>query len=65
MSDRINAYCRPGPTGGVTIDVEGMAIDLIMACKAGGIPKDAFLRQLAETWDQVKVEIAIPPSAKN
>jgi hypothetical protein len=34
--ERINAYTKPAPGGGVTVDVEGMLVDLITVLKASG-----------------------------
>jgi hypothetical protein len=54
---RLNAYATPADSGGVDLDVEGLAIDLIVALKAGGsCPRAEFLRKLTELWDEIEVE---------
>jgi hypothetical protein len=61
----INAYSRRSPDGGITVDVERMAVDLITVMKAAGADKDTFLDMLGRTFDEVKVEVRIPNRAKN
>jgi hypothetical protein len=53
---RMNAYSTPLPDGGVEIDCEGMAIDLIVALKAFSCPRAEFLRKITELWDEIEVE---------
>jgi hypothetical protein len=53
---RMNAYSTPLPDGGVEIDCEGMAIDLIVALKAFNCPRTEFLRKMTELWDEIQVE---------
>ena len=56
--NRLNAYTRPAPDGrGVIIDIEGMAVDLITAAKAGHMSKEEFLSNIESTWDAVIVEL--------
>jgi hypothetical protein len=57
---RLNAYSTPLPDGGAVIDAEGMAIDLIIALKMAGCPREEFLRRLPQLWDEIEVEV-IPP----
>jgi hypothetical protein len=65
--ERINAYttATPGGRGGVSVDVEGMLVDLITVLKASGYPKPEFLRMADSTWDAVAVSIRIPTAAKH
>lgn len=64
MSERLNAYAKPSPRGGITVDVEGMSLDLIMVMKAGGTLKEDFIRDLSKMWDECKVSIEIPKGHK-
>jgi hypothetical protein len=61
----INAYSRPSPDGGVTVDVERMAVDLITALKASGANKETFLEMVGQMFDDVIVNVRIPKRAKN
>ena len=64
--DGINAYSRPAPDGkGVTVDIERMLVDLITVLKASGCTREQFLAMAGQTFDDVTVEIRVPPSAKN
>lgn len=64
--NRIQAYSTPNPDNkGVTVDVEGMMVDLVTICKAGGYTKEMFLAFAAGTFDEVRVEIKIPKANKN
>jgi hypothetical protein len=63
--ERLNAYTTATPDGGVTVDVEGMLVDLITVLKASGHAKADFLRLADSTWDEVEVSIRIPNSAKH
>jgi hypothetical protein len=58
---RMNAYSTPLPDGGVDIDAEGMAVDLIVVLKAFNCPRAEFLRKLASLWDEIEVEVAPAP----
>lgn len=60
--DGLNAYSRSDGKGGVIVDTQGMAVDLIMVLKAGGIPRHEFLANMAGTWDEVHVEVVPPPT---
>jgi hypothetical protein len=61
----INAYSRRSPDGGVSVDVERMAGDLVTVMKAAGATKELFLDMIGRTFDEVKVEVRIPNRAKN
>jgi hypothetical protein len=61
----INAYSRPSPDGGITVDVERMAVDLITVMKASGATKELFLDMIGRTFDEVSVNVRIPKRAKN
>lgn len=64
--DGINAYARPSPDGqGVTIDFEPMAVDLATVAKAGGYTRDQFMEFIGHVFDEAKVDVKIPPSAKS
>lgn len=63
--ERIKAYSTPSPDGGVTVDIEGMLVDLITIVKAGGITKKIFLDQTSKTFDEVEVMVTIPDKNKN
>lgn len=63
--ERINAYSTPTQDGGVSVDVEAMAVDLVTVFKAGGFPKADFLDWISEIFDNTQVQISIPNSAKN
>jgi hypothetical protein len=63
--ERLNAYSSPTPNGGVNVDTEGMAVDLITVLKMGGITKQQFLDFMSTTFDAVEVKISIPNEAKN
>jgi hypothetical protein len=65
MMEGINAYSRPSPDGGVTVDVERMTVDLITVLKAGGFTKEATLEFVGKIFDEVTVTVRIPASAKN
>lgn len=56
MSDRINAYTTPVKDG-IHFDAEGMAVDLVMMCKASGMPYAEFMKNMGATWRAVNVEI--------
>lgn len=62
--ERINAYTRPTQDG-VTVDVEGMLVDLVTVMKAGGHSKEQFLALAAQVFDDVQVDIRIPKGHKN
>lgn len=55
--ERLQAYTTPMPGGGVKVDVEGIAVDLITVCKADSMSKAKFLALMALTWDEVHVEV--------
>jgi hypothetical protein len=61
----INAYSRRSPDGGITVDVERMAVDLITVMKAAGATKEIFLDMIGRTFDEVTVNVTIPKRAKN
>jgi hypothetical protein len=63
--DGINAYSRPAPDGGITVDVERMCLDLITVMKASGATKEIFLDMVARMFDEVRVDVRIPKRAKN
>jgi hypothetical protein len=64
--ERLNAYTRPAADGkGITVDVEGMLVDLITVLKASGCAKDEFLAMAGGVFDEVTVNIRIPPASKN
>ncbi len=63
--DGINAYSRPSPDGGITVDVESMLVDLITVMKASGATKEIFLDMVAKTFEEVRVDVRIPKRAKN
>lgn len=64
--ERLNAYSKPTPDGGVSVDAEGMMVDLVTVAKAAGCPSKAeFLEFAGEIWDKVKVQIKIPNDQKN
>ena len=63
--ERINAYCKPSPDGGVTVDIEGMMVDMITIVKAGGINKKAFLDKASKTFDEVEVKVEISKNKIN
>lgn len=65
MSAGINAYSRPGPNGGVVIDVEAMTVDLITVFKAGGHSLQELQTFITDTWPAVSVQISIPKGSKN
>jgi hypothetical protein len=58
---RMNAYSTPLPEGGVEIDAEGMAVDLIVALKMAGCPREEFLRKMAELWGEIEVDVVASP----
>lgn len=57
---RMNAYSTPSPDGGVEIDAEGMAVDLIVVLKMAGCPREEFLRKINELWREIEVVVASP-----
>lgn len=61
---RFNAYARPTPQG-LSIDTEGMMVDLITFLKVGGMTKTEFLLEADHMWDEVEVELYIPNASKN
>lgn len=56
MSTRLNAYTTPVANGGVSVDVSGMAQDLIMVLKTV-TTKEAAFAQLNEIWENMTVEL--------
>jgi hypothetical protein len=63
--DGLKAYSTQTSDGGVTVDIERMAQDLIMVLKGMGHDKDRILKDLAKMWDDMTVNIEIPNNAKN
>jgi hypothetical protein len=55
--ERIQAYSSPTSEGGIHVDTEGMAVDLITVMKVGGYTKEMFTTMISELWDQVEVEV--------
>ena len=62
--DRINAYITPSDDGGITVDVEGMTVDLVTIMKATGGNREAFLKFVGDIYDAVEVTITIPDEHK-
>lgn len=58
-------YTSPLPNGGVTVDVERMAVDLITVMKAAGATKDTFLDLIGRMFEEVHVSVKIPGRAVN
>lgn len=55
--ERTKAYATSYP-GGVTYDIEGMALDLITLIKACRVmDKDTFLHGVAQMWDECEVRV--------
>jgi hypothetical protein len=57
---RVNAYTRPDAKGGVIVDVQGMARDLVMVLKWNMMPKEEFTALMDQMWDDVHVERVQP-----
>ena len=61
---RIDAYTKPSLDGkGVSIDVEGMAVDLITVMKANGLTRESFIEGMGQFWDAIEVQVT-PPGGK-
>lgn len=56
----IGKYSKPDPRGGVVIDLEQMAVDLVTVAKAGQIDREEFLRNLGRVYDTVQVKVERP-----
>lgn len=63
--ERLNAYSRKVQGGGISVDIEGMAVDLVTVCKAGGMSGHTFRDLMLELWTKVEVEVTIPKSQQN
>jgi hypothetical protein len=61
---RINAYTTQ-KQGGVSIDIEGMCLDIITILKSTGQNKEQFLKDFSKMWDDCTVLSVVPKSAKN
>lgn len=60
--ERLNAYSTPDGQGGVRVDLEGLAVDLVTVAKAAGYDRVSFLACVAQTYDDVHVEVTRPPN---
>lgn len=57
---RMQAYTTPEPNGDITIDCEGMAVDLVTALKIIKTDKAEFLHRLSVLWDEIEVIVKEP-----
>ena len=57
--ERINAYTSKSECGGVSIDVEGMVVDLVTVMKASGNSKEYFLGFVSDIFDKVEISVDI------
>lgn len=53
----MNAYTSRNSTGGMSIDVEGMMVDLITIMKATGHTEQMLIDTVKELWPQVEVSV--------
>lgn len=53
----MNAYTSRNSTGGMSIDVEGMMVDLITIMKATGHTEQMLIDMVKELWPQVEVSV--------
>lgn len=60
--ERINAYSRPDGKGGIIVDLEGMAVDVVTVAKGAGYDREQFLANMAQTFDEVQVEVTRAPT---
>lgn len=63
--ERLNQYSTPTPDGGVTISLEQLLVDTILAFKLGGFQLEHIQMAVDETWPKVEVEMEVPHLAKN
>lgn len=61
----IAGYAKPDGSGGVTIDVESMIVDLCSVYKAGGLGLKDLINQVENIWPEVEVQIDIPKGRKS
>lgn len=62
---RINAYCREEAEGGLSVDAEGMLVDLVTVWKSGGRTREEFDEFVNSVYDEVHVSVEIPDELKN
>lgn len=55
----IAKYTRPDK-GGITVDIEQMAVDLVTVAKAAQIGREEFLHNLGRVYDSVEVKVTRP-----
>lgn len=56
----IEHYSKPNKDGGVTVDVEAIALDLVMICKAGRRTREEVLQMVGQIYDEAKVTVRRP-----
>jgi hypothetical protein len=54
---RLEAYAIPTKRGGIDLDVEGLAIDFVVALKVGGCSRAEFLDKITDLWDTIEVTL--------
>jgi hypothetical protein len=55
----LQGYCKPTLTG-VSVDTSRMIEDLVMVCKAGGVPMVKLVKEIMHKYEHMEVQLNTP-----
>jgi hypothetical protein len=58
--ERADAYVTKDSEGGLTWDLEGMTVDIMILIKLAKIPREEVHRKMDELYDEVQADINFP-----
>lgn len=62
---RLSAYSTTTTDGGMLVDVQGLMTDLIIVAKSDGLTLEMLLGQIITLFNEIEVQVTIPPSQAN